>query len=101
MSIAIEEYSFEGPHAFTHELRERAGVYAVLCRMDNGKFFLVHVGESENIRKTIEGHGGKECWVDNCKGHILVAALYTQELDRKGREDIVSFIQSREFVPCT
>ena len=100
MSIIIEEYTFEGPYHFTQELKERAGVYAVLCLMSNKKHFLVDMGESDNVKTSIENHDRKDCWVNNCKGEILVAALYTKEMDSRGRSDIVSFIRSREFVPC-
>jgi hypothetical protein len=100
MPIHIEDYTFDGPFARVEDLKERAGVYAVVCLMSNQKHFLIDVGESDNIRNAIETHERKECWITNCKGSLLVAALYTTELDNRGRADIVAFIRSREFVPC-
>ncbi len=100
MPIVIEEYRFEGPYAFLHELSDRQGVYAVLCRMDSGRHFLVDVGEADNVREAVSAHDRKRCWAENCKGVIRLAVLYTPDLDGPGRADIVSFIRSREFVPC-
>lgn len=100
MPIIIEDYTFDGPFAFKEKLKERPGVYAILCLMGSQKHFLIDIGESENIREAIEYHDRKNCWVKNCKGSILVAALYTQEMDSQGRKDIESHIRSREFAPC-
>jgi hypothetical protein len=100
MAIQIEDYTFEGPYARVEELKERPGVYAVLCLMNNQKHFLVDVSESDNVRQSIETHDRKECWLENCKGNILVAVLYTKEMDQRGRKDIENFIRSREFAPC-
>ncbi|UCG78772.1 MAG: hypothetical protein JSV21_02755 [Nitrospirota bacterium] len=100
MSIMIEDYTFDGPFARVEELNEKAGVYAVVCLMSNQKHFLLDVGESDDIRNAIEYHDRKDCWISNCKGNILVAALYTKEMDGRGRQDIADFIRSREFAPC-
>ncbi len=100
MSIRIEEYTFDGPFTRIEDLEEKPGVYALLCLMSNQKHFLIDVGESENVRYAVEEHERQECWVRNCKGNIIAAALYTKELDQRGRKDIESFIRSREFAPC-
>jgi hypothetical protein len=100
MPIQIEDYTFDGPFTRAEELKKRPGVYAILCLMNNQKHFLVDVGESGDIKKAIETHDRKDCWVKNCKGNILVAVLYTKEMDQRGRKDIEAFIRSREFAPC-
>ena len=53
MPIRIEDYTFDGPFARVEDLKERAGVYAVVCLMSNQRHFLIDVGESDNIRNTI------------------------------------------------
>lgn len=101
MAIEITDcYSFEGPYHLLGDLKNQAGVYVVLCIKDTGACFIVDAGESENVKKTIEIHERKRCWLDNCAGRIAVAVLYTPHLDRAGRTDIERIIRSREYVPC-
>ncbi len=100
MPVAIENYTFEGPYYHLKDLKDRPGIYAILCRLDNGVTFLIDVGESQEIKSAIEGHERKDCWVKNCKGTLFVAVLYTPELDSRGRQDIETIIRKREFVPC-
>lgn len=100
MNITIADYVFEGPYDSLDGLRNLAGVYAVLCHKGRGAVFLVDIGESDDVRRALECHGGKPCWQDNCGGDLAVAVLYTPELNGEGRRDIVEVIRLRDYVPC-
>lgn len=100
MNITIADYVFEGPYSSLEDLRSLPGVYAVLCRKGRGAVFLVDVGESYDVRRAVENHGGTQCWRENCGGDLALAVLYTPDLSGDGRRDIVGVIRARDYVPC-
>lgn len=100
MSILIADYQFEGPFRSFHDIKDRPGVYAILCILEKGGFYVVDIGEGAELRKKIGTHSRKECWVENCKGSLSVAVLYTPDLDQPGRTDIEKMIRARDYVPC-
>ncbi|GAB6166183.1 hypothetical protein JCM19992_21830 [Thermostilla marina] len=99
MSIRIGQYTFEGPYSNTAQLDDRAGVYAILCSHD-GKYDVVDVGESAQIRTRVENHDRKDCWQWNCAGTLMVAAYYTPHLQSAGRVSIEQEIRARYNPPC-
>jgi hypothetical protein len=101
MTIEIANYLFDGPYTLIQDLKGDAGVYAVLCIHGEGNSFLIDVGESDHVRSGVEGSEKKSCWIENCKGVLAVAILYTPDLNQAGRLDIVKMIRSRDFVPCS
>jgi len=100
MPLTIADYIFEGPFLRLNDIRNLRGVFAVVCMSERGSILLVDVGESEEMRDAVRLSNKKDCWLLNCKGSIAVAVLYTPDLDRAGRMDIVEIIRRREFVPC-
>ena len=53
MSIKLGKYSFTGPVESIDEIRDRSGVYVIVCKKDN-EFFLLDVGESIKLRTRIK-----------------------------------------------
>jgi len=101
MKLEIAYYTFEGPVYRIEDLEDRAGVYCILCIMPNGKTFPLDVCESDKMRTSVEKNPQKDCWIENCKGSIAVAVLYTPDQDREGREEIVRKIRAWDYIPCT
>lgn len=64
--------------------KERPGLYAVVCKVDN-EFFLIDVGESSKLRSRVENHDKKDCWEKNCKGQVIIFIHYTPFLKQRGR----------------
>ncbi len=88
MPITIAGYSFEGPYSSTSSLEDRSGLYAILCKKDNGNYSLVDVGESATVKTRVETHDRKTCWNRNCNSSLTAAILYTPYLQQSGRIEI-------------
>jgi len=84
MSIKLGHYSFIGPFTSVDEIKDRSGIYAIVCTTD-GEYFLLDVGESLKLRTRIENHNKKDCWIKNCNGTLSVYAHYTPFLKQHGR----------------
>lgn len=69
MAIKLGKYSFTGPIASIDKLKDRSGVYAIVCKVES-EYFLLDVGESSKLRTRIENHDKKDCWIKNCKGQL-------------------------------
>jgi hypothetical protein len=100
MPITIAGYSFAGPYSSTNSLEDRSGVYAILCKKDNGNYSLVDVGESATVKSRVETHDRKACWSRNCNSLLTVAVLYTPHLQQSGRLDIEQKIRAQYNLPC-
>jgi len=94
MSIAIGNYSFEGPFNNASYLKDKPGVYAILCS-NNGKYHPVDLGESETVKSRVENHDRQSCWQQNCNGTLTVAVLYTPD-----RQLIEQIIRKLYNFPC-
>jgi hypothetical protein len=84
MAIKLGYYSFSGPFTSIDEIKDRSGVYAIVCSLD-GEYFLLDVGESLKLRTRIENHDKKDCWIKNCNGKLTIYAHYTPFLKQQGR----------------
>lgn len=100
MSITIGKYSFEGPYGSTNSLQDRSGVYAILDKRVDGKYYIVDVGESSQVKTRVENHDRKDCWQRNCRGTLHVAVLYTPNLQQPGRSEIEQEIRHQYNPPC-
>ena len=87
MAIKLGKYSFTGPFASIDKIKDRSGVYAIVCTVD-GEYFLLDVGESLKMRTRIENHDKKDCWVKNCNGKLSIYAHYTPFMKQQGRIQI-------------
>ncbi len=81
MSISIGGYAFEGPYSSADYLEYRSGVYAILDKRSDGKYYVVDVGESAIVKTRIETHDRKDCWERNKQGVLTVAVYYTHTLN--------------------
>lgn len=84
MSIKLGQYSFNGPFASIDQVKDRSGVYAIVCTVDR-EYFLLDVGESLKLRTRIENHDKKDCWSKHCNGKLTIYAHYTPFLKQHGR----------------
>jgi len=84
MAIKLGKYSFAGPITQSDNIRDKSGVYAILCNVDS-EYFLIDVGESSRLRTRIETHDKKDCWIKNCTGQLLIYVHYTPFLKQQSR----------------
>jgi len=84
MAIKLGKYSFEGPFPSIDKLKDKAGVYAIICMVDR-EFFLLDVGESTRMKTRIENHEKKGAWVKKCNGELTIFVRYTPFLEQEGR----------------
>ena len=73
--ISVGRYRFNGPFYGESQLRQTAGVYAILDQRADG-LFVIDIGESENIQQRILNHDRAACWAQNRRGAICYAVLY-------------------------
>ncbi len=101
MSIMVGSHEFAGPYSSTDYLEYRAGVYAILDKRSNDKYYLVDVGESATVRTRVENHDRKDCWIRNKQGPLItVAVYYTPNLPQLGRMAIEQEIRTQFDPPC-
>ena len=99
MSVKMGEYLFEGRFASTDDLKERAGVYAILCRM-NDTNYLIDVGEAGKVKSEISSHERGDCWNRYCEGELFYVVHYTPGMRENGRAEIEQEIRGQYKVPC-
>lgn len=99
MSITIGNYSFDGPYSSIDRLKDKSGVYAILCHKQQ-KYHLVDVGEAAKVRSRVENHDRKNCWQSNCKSTLCVAVYYTPHSPQPGRRAIEQEIRNQYNPPC-
>jgi len=100
MSIKIDKYDFEGPYSDTSSLEDRSGVYVILDYRDDGKHYVLDVGESAQVRTRVENHDRKDCWDLNREGNLRFAVHYTPGLQQAGRMAIEQEIRDKYNPPC-
>jgi hypothetical protein len=87
MAIKLGKYSFDGPFASIDKLKDKPGVYAIICIVDR-EFFLLDVGESTRMRTRIENHEKKGSWLKKCNGELAIFVHYTPFLEQEDRSHI-------------
>lgn len=100
MSMTIGGYTFEGPYTDTSKLVDKAGVYVILCKASNGKYYVIDVGESATVKSRVDEHDRKNCWTTNCSGTLMVAVLYTPNTQQAGRREIEQELRDQYNPPC-
>lgn len=100
MSITIVSYRFDGPYGSTELLQDRSGVYVILDYRDDGRYYILDVGESAQVKTRVENHDRKGCWQRHRKGTLYVAVLYTPNLQQPGRSAIEQEIRRQYNPPC-
>lgn len=100
MSITNGQYEFEGPYNNTSSLQDRSGVYVILDHRADGKYYILDVGESAQVKTRVEMHDRKDCWERKRLGTLKVAVLYTPNLQQPGRSAIERDIREQYRPPC-
>lgn len=100
MSIKIGGFDFEGPYTDASKLRYEQGVYCILDHRSDGKYFVVDVGESEDVRTRVENHDRGDCWKRNQQGTLTVAVLYTPGMSGDRRRAIESALRDQYSPAC-
>ncbi|MFP4467194.1 MAG: hypothetical protein ACLFP1_09090 [Candidatus Goldiibacteriota bacterium] len=103
-SINLGKYSFLGPLDGARFLYMKKGIFAVLCRdiRETGKFYVVDVDESDDVRSAAINHERQVDWVKACRetGKLAIAVYYTGEMERDERIKIKKYIRGLYDVPC-
>jgi len=100
MGISISGYSFEGPYTGTDYLKHEQGVYVILDKRRDGKWYILDVGESEDVKDRVENHDRKDCWERNRQGELGVAVLYTPGWTASQRRAVESKIREAFSPAC-
>lgn len=99
MSMTIGQYEFEGPYDNTGPLQDRSGVYVIMCLRD-GKYYVLDVGESAQVKTRVDNHDRKDSWRQNCNSTLVVAVYYTPNLQSSERVSIEKAIRTQYNPPC-
>ena len=99
MSLNVGRYTFDGPYTSADSLKDNSGVYVIVCS-SNGSYNPVDVGESATVKSRIENHDRKHCWNNNRRSNLMVAVLYTPNLQQPGRIRIEQEIRNQYYFPC-
>jgi hypothetical protein len=98
--IPIAQYPFEGPHRSVKKIENSSGVLAVICK-ESGKYYLLDVDHSDDVKKAIQNHERRKCWESYRRGIIRYAVLYEQNFPNEAKEDIEKEIRRKyRSVPC-
>ncbi|MHA1828361.1 MAG: hypothetical protein ACTSX6_06905 [Candidatus Heimdallarchaeaceae archaeon] len=102
--MKISDVTFEGPFEVDKaEIpKNRAGVYAILCKKSDGKYYVMDVGESGQSGIRIGNHDRKPCWEKKCDGTLSVYIRYmpTKEYTPEDRRKLESKIRKQYDPPC-
>ena len=98
--IGLGRWTFEGPYTNTASLRETAGVYAILDNRSDGKWYVIDVGESEQVKSRVEIHDRKPCWTRHRRGTLGVAVLYAPRSSDAQRRIVEREVRSQYSPPC-
>ena len=74
--MKLGKYSFTGPIASIDKIKDKSGVFAIVCKVDT-EYFLIDIVESSKLRTRIGDQGKKNCWIKSCNGQLLIYVHYT------------------------
>lgn len=100
MSIQICGYTFEGPYMSTADLQNQPGVYVILDKHTDDGWYVIDVGESNEIKNRVESHDRANCWQRNRKGVLGVAVKYTLGWTSQQRRNLESQIREAYSPVC-
>lgn len=81
MSFKLGKHSFAEPYTSTDQLKERSGVYAIICKVDT-EYFLTDVSESAKLKTRMDCYEKKDCLLKNSEVQLTVFVRYTPFLKR-------------------
>jgi hypothetical protein len=78
--VIIGQNDFEGPFPKADDLKDRPGVYVVLCDLEDDKYDVLAVDYcATSVRRKLMDNADHDIWIHSCKGRLLVAAFYSDE----------------------
>ena len=65
---------FTGRYAIDQidRIEDWPGLYSILCYR-NGEYYMIDVGESDNVWSTVENNRRREFWERKCSGTLVVS----------------------------
>lgn len=81
MTITVSGHSFDGTYPSPDSLDDESGVYAIHDNR-NGKYHLIDVGESNEVKSRVSDHDRSDCWDRESTGTLTYSALYVDEQER-------------------
>ncbi len=100
MSIKIGDYLFEGSYMAPGDLRNKPGLFLV-TELLKGRHRILDLGESEEVRKTVETHSRRDDWLQKSEKYELrVSVLYTPDLTAAQRAALERYLRARLAPPC-
>jgi len=87
MDFEMGNSFFTGRYAIDQidRIEEWPGLYSILCYR-NGEYYMIDVGESDDVRSAVEDNGRREFWERKCSGTLVVSVYYTSDMQRSERE---------------
>ena len=99
MPFEMWGFNFEGTFASPEYLKSIPGVYVVWCKSQEG-LTVIDVGESENVKDSVQNHDRINSWLLNCKEEIHYSAAYTPKLNKERRKAIEQDIKNSVNIIC-
>lgn len=87
MGIVIGPIEFEGPYSHANQMRNEAGLYAILSE-NKGEFELVELDEANCVKDCLDDEeytSNKRFWQEMSGSNLLAAVHYTPELSEDQR----------------
>jgi hypothetical protein len=92
-------YHFDGPYINCQSLQATQGAYVIWCKYAES-WFVLDVGESENVQERTCNHNRHDCWTRNCGGTVYYSATYIPAQTQQQRRAIEQHIRSLTNPPC-
>ncbi len=95
----IGGYIFEGPYDTPLALDDHPGVYVILD-VTGSERRVLDVGEASAVMSRVKNHERKVCWVQRCRGTLMVAVHYTHPAQPSARKQIREDLFACFAPPC-
>ena len=101
MSFERWGYEFDGAFIDPGDLKSIPGVYVILC-VTMKDFFVLDVGQAEDVEDRCQNHDRFNCWENNCNyyGIIYFSAHYMPGSSEKSRRLVETLIRVKTNPPC-
>jgi hypothetical protein len=100
MSIKVGDYLFEGSYMAPGDLSNKPGLFLV-TEFLKGRHHILDIGESVEVRKAVEFHERRDCWLQKSQKYELrVSVLYTPDLTAAQRMTLERELRARLSPPC-
>jgi hypothetical protein len=98
--MQIANYSFKGPYSNLTKIDNKRGVFAIISEYVD-KYYLLDIGCSDEVKKSINNHDRRKCWENYRKGKIRYAVLYTKDFPKQMDMKIEKEIRLKyKTIPC-